>query len=270
MMDANSTLITKGPLLTAENIHSFRGKQKVLSDINFWISEGEFVCLCGPNGCGKSTLFSVLSALKSEGLKTKGEVYFQGKNIKKMKAGERARKISILLQNENCVWDFYVEDVILSGRYPWNGGTSTYSDIDREKVHDIMESLGIKKLSGKKIFQISGGEWQKVRIARILVQDAKVMLLDESLANLDFGFENEMLDFLKNYAISEKKGICLTLHDLNIAARFASRICFLPKGGQLISGTVNEVYTAEVLEAVYGKRFNIFEHPELKIPQVWA
>lgn len=229
--------------------------RKVLSDISLSLEPGDFVCLCGPNGSGKSTLLYALS--------DSAEI----KNVK-----ERAKKISFLTQNENALWNYTVFDTVLSGRFCYTGKLGNYSKEDFKIAEEVIKDFGLEALSEKSVHEISGGEFQKVRIARSFAQRTDFLLLDEPLSSLDFVASESLMKLLKEKCSEQKKAVLVSIHDINMAARFAEKIVLLGKcqdDSQLcFQGSVQDVLTSENLSAVYKTEVKTYMHPELKIPQI--
>ena len=229
--------------------------KKVLSDISFSLEPGDFVCLCGPNGAGKSTLLHALA--------DSSEI----KNIK-----ERAKKISFLTQNENALWDYTVFDTVLSGRFCYTGKLGNYTREDFKIAEEVIKNFGLEALSEKSVHQISGGEFQKVRLARSFAQGSGFLLLDEPLSYLDFVSSESLMNLLKEKCFEQNKAVLVSIHDINMAARFADKVLLLGKcqdEKQLcFQGSVQDVLTSENLSAVYNTKVKTFLHPELKIPQI--
>ena len=228
---------------------------KVLSDISFSLEPGDFVCLCGPNGAGKSTLLHALA--------DSSEI----KNVK-----ERAKKISFLTQNENALWDYTVFDTVLSGRFCYTGKLGNYTREDFKIAEEVIKDFGLEALSEKSVHQISGGEFQKVRLARSFAQGSDFLLLDEPLSSLDFVSSESLMNLLKEKCFEQNKAVLVSIHDINMAARFADKVLLLGKcqnEKQLcFQGSVQDVLTSENLSAVYNTKVKTFFHPELKIPQI--
>ncbi len=229
--------------------------KKVLSDISFSLEPGDFVCLCGPNGAGKSTLLHALA--------DSAEI----KNVK-----ERAKKISFLTQNENALWDYTVFDTVLSGRFCYTGKLGNYTREDFKIAEEVIKNFGLEALSEKSVHQISGGEFQKVRLARSFAQGSGFLLLDEPLSSLDFVSSESLMNLLKEKCFEQNKAVLVSIHDINMAARFADKVLLLGKCQNekqlFFQGSVQDVLTSENLSAVYNTKVKTFFHPELKIPQI--
>lgn len=249
-------------LLSVENLSTQYDEHKVLNNVSFKIEEGEFVCLCGPNGSGKSTLFKCLANI----LPFTGKILVDNQNIAKMKRTEIAKKEALLTQNETSLWNFSVYDFVSMGRFTYGDEES----VEAQKIiDDVLEKLELYELSRKNVNEISGGEFQKARLARTLVQKSRLLLLDEPVANLDFNYQFSLLSKLKNYCRENKVGALVSIHDLNLASVFADRVLLLGNENAAI-GSVDQIYQAEVLEKAFGTKFGLYQHPEYKAVQVYV
>lgn len=266
------------PLLQVEQLSAWYGKRQILSDISLTLQPGDFICLSGPNGCGKSTLMTVLAALCRHKLTATGSVRLAGQDVRQLKPKERAAGLSYMSQAESSLWNFSVLDVILTGRYCHTGFTGFYSKDDYLLAEESAAKLQLTSLLHRKVHQLSGGEFQRVRIARSLCQNPKVMLLDEPAANLDLSLRHDLLQLTKELACQQGTAVLMSIHDLNLAAAFADTLALLrPLSAappsptpQLLLGSPQEVMTAENLRLVYGRRFRVFTHPVHGHPGVWV
>ena len=250
--------------ITVENLFAKYKSNKILNGVSFEVLQGALICLCGPNGCGKSTLLSVLAAVNDNDLECenfpKVQIFEKSGNlkesifVKELKRKDCAKIISYMGQNENSIWNFSVYDVILSGRFAYSKNGS-YSKEDFLIVDEIIEELNLGELKNRSVHNLSGGEFQKVRIARSLAQTPKFMLLDEPAANLDFVFEPKLMELLKNIAKSKNIGIVLSIDNVNQIENFADKVIMLPKGKKNVFGNVKDVLNEENLKLTFGVDF---------------
>ena len=256
-------------ILRVENLFA-KYKSLVLKDISFDVSECELICLIGANGSGKSTLLSSLVKLELPNFEYSNNSVFVNDNlIDKMNRQEISKNISLMIQNENCVWNFSVKDFIRLGKY------FSKENIDKE-IEEVSSLLDIKNLLDKNVNCIFGGEFQKVRIARSIIQDAKVMLLDEPTSELDITYQFYLLEKIKH--IVKEKNICaiISIHDINLASIFADRIFLLNRyneienKNQLITGTPDEILNSKELSKAYKTNFGTFIHPEYNKTQIYV
>lgn len=260
-------------VLEAKSLFASYGKKQVLGGLDLTLSGGKFICLCGPNGCGKSTLISLLAGIHSEYLKYRGQIIIDSKDIGKFKRKELARKIAFMPQSESSPWNYQVKDVILSGRFAHTGFSGIYHQRDYQIAEDVAEIMGINHLKERFVFSLSGGEFQRVRIARSLAQQAEILLLDEPAANLDFTHRFDLLKLVKKLVQEKNIAVLVSIHDLNMAAVFADEMFLLSHFAegqlQMQSGEPKNIMQPEILQRTYGKKFSLFQHPLYNVPQVY-
>ncbi len=278
------------PVLELAGLSAWYGMRQVLDDVSLSLHPGDFICLSGPNGCGKSTLMTLLAGLGRHSLKSAGSIALSGRSAGQLKSKERARLVSFMSQSETSLWNFTVEDLILGGRYCHTGLTGIYSKEDRAIAQEAAELLQLESLLRRPCHSLSGGEFQRVRIARAFCQQPQVLLLDEPAANLDLPLRHDLLHLTKELAQDRGTAVLMSIHDINLAAVFAQKLALLrplkpaaatstaehrpsPATGsrsQLIIGSPAEVMTKKTLRHVYGRSFQIFPHPVHGCPAVWV
>lgn len=220
----------------------------ILNNINLKIKKDSIITIIGPNGSGKSTLLKNIAAnLAPQG----GIIFLENKELQSYSLKELARKIGVVPQNVNIEYDFTVHEIVLMGRNPYVGRFKQETQKDLDIVKDAMKRTNTWSLKDRSITELSGGESQRVIIARALAQEPQVLLLDEPTAALDMHHQIEILDLLK--VLNREKGvtIIMALHDINLAARYSKEILLLNKGEKVIMGTPNEVITKENLQKSY-------------------
>ncbi len=224
----------------------------VLKDIELDVGEGEMLSIVGPNGSGKSTLLKCINRI----LKTKqNTVLIDGKDAGRLDLKELSKIMGYVPQSSSSTFPFTVFDVVLMGRKPyihWN-----LSDRDNEIVAEMLDFLGIGELAMRHFNELSGGEQQKVIIARALAQQPKILLLDEPTSSLDIKHQLEILCMLKSLTKSKERSVIVSMHDLNMASRFSDRMLMIKKGCIYAVGTPEEVITEENMAAVYGIKASI-------------
>lgn len=246
--------------ITVQNLNAYYSNTQILKDVNLTFNSGDFICLCGPNGCGKSTLMSLIGKVAPRDCKSEGKILLDDKEIKNYKPKELAQRIAFMSQSESIIWNFTVEEVVLMGRYAYTVNAN-YSNQDRNVVHNVLERLGIDQLSKKTIHQLSGGEFQKVRIARALAQQPSFIFLDEPSNNLDFVCEPELMELLLNYSKQDNIGVIISIHNINLAIRYAQKMILLPTAQAPLIGTPEELLTLENLEKTFKQKLQIYTHP---------
>ena len=247
------------------NLSAYYKETSILNSINISLTQGEFVCLCGPNGAGKTTLLSIMAGVPDGKLKVNGDVNVvsigpSGYSTTDAKPPRRelARLLAYLQQNEYSEWNFTVRDYVLQGRYAWTKH-GHYTDVDNSVVDGVLADLNLSQFSERTIHTLSGGEFQKIRLARALAQTPKFLLLDEPAANLDYVFEPHLMSFLRDTAHSKNLGVLAAVHDINIAARFADRIILLPPKKSVLSGAPSDIMNTDNLKYTFGVDFECRE-----------
>lgn len=222
---------------------------RLLNEISFMIGSGEMVAILGANGAGKSTLMNLLSGEKRS---TRGNVELNGKALVKHESLALAKARAMLSQQFSVSLAFTVRELVLMGRYPHF--QSSPSAIDQQVVQEVMEICGITRLSDRVIMSLSGGEQQRVHLARVLAQIWKnsnaLLLLDEPVSALDMRFQQQVLAIAKSLS---RKGmmVLVILHDVNLAALYADRILMLKQGEKLYDGTPVSVLTQENIKTIF-------------------
>jgi iron complex transport system ATP-binding protein len=230
------------------------GETQILKNITLGVELGEMLCIIGPNGSGKSTLLKCINRI----LKTKRNVILiDEQDTSKFDLKALSKMMGFVPQNSGSAFPFTVFDIVMMGRKPyihWNIGAT-----DNEIVAQVMEFLGISHLAMRYFTELSGGEQQKVIIARALAQQPQLLLLDEPTSSLDLKHQLEILCMLKSLAQSKERSVIVSMHDLNLASRFSDRLLMLKHGVIYALGTPEEVLTEENIEAVYGVKASVSE-----------
>lgn len=233
-----------------------------LKDVELEMGLGEVLSIVGPNGSGKTTLIKCINRI----LKTKhNTVLIDGKDTGKIGLRELSKMMGYVPQNSTSTFPFTVFDIVLLGRRPyihWSLG-----ERDKEIVAEILRFLGIDKLAMRHFDELSGGEQQKVVIARALAQQPQILLLDEPTSNLDIKHQLEILCMLRGLAQSKHCSVIVAMHDLNLASRFSDRMLILKQGRIFAVGTPASVLTEENIESVYGVKSQV-TNSVLDRPQV--
>ncbi|WP_205516882.1 heme ABC transporter ATP-binding protein [Paenibacillus sp. SYP-B3998] len=243
---------------------SFRGQQ-VLDKISFEIKQGEFFGIIGPNGSGKSTLLRLISGIDPV---ASGSVRLNGQAVSSYSRKELARWLAVLQQNALPPVGFTVREVIEMGRYPfqsWMGEDS----LDAETlIASIIDKLNLAPLAQRTIEQLSGGECQRVALAKVMAQQPRLLMLDEPTTFLDIGYQIQMMDYIKEWQLESELTVVAVLHDLNLAAQYCSRLMVVNQGKVVAVGTPEEIITSSLIARVYGTEPIVLRHPVNKAPQI--
>ncbi|MCL2704239.1 MAG: ABC transporter ATP-binding protein [Defluviitaleaceae bacterium] len=236
-------------MLALKNVSAGYGGADVIKNITVDINKNENLLIIGPNGCGKTTLLKTVAKL----LAFSGEIEINGKDIRKMKQKEIARKVAMLSQTAGIYFTYSVYDTVMMGRYPHISESllKLPSDRDKEFVLRCLEAVDLINEKDKEITKLSGGQLQRVFLARTLAQDPEIILLDEPTNHLDLKYQFELVEYLKKWSMQENRAVVGVLHDLNLAMRLSDNIMILKDGGIQACGRTSDVLTAGLLEDVY-------------------
>ncbi|WP_445475011.1 heme ABC transporter ATP-binding protein [Methanococcoides methylutens] len=232
-------------MLEVDDIVVSYGNRQILNKVSLHAEQGQFVGIIGPNGSGKTTLVKTINRI----IRTdSGTINIDGRNIENMDSIEIAKNIAMVSQVISINFEFTVEDVVLMGRTPYIKSAETHEDM--QIVQNAMEKTKIIHLKDRLVTQLSGGELQKVIIARALAQDPKILLLDEPTSHLDITNQIDILNLVKD---ASKKGMLViaVIHDLNLAAYYCDRICLIRDGDLISIGTPEEVLTPTNIKTTY-------------------
>lgn len=243
-------------ILTVDNIACGYGAKTVLSGISFEIHSGDFLCLLGPNGVGKTTLFkTILRLLKMQS----GKILLDGENIANWSQPQLAAKIGYVPQAHTPPFPFTVLDVVAMGRSARLGLFGAPSAADMEIAGQALETLAIGYLRHSIYTRISGGERQLVLIARALAQQPEFLIMDEPTASLDFGNQIRVLEYIRDLVAQAGIGVLMTTHYPNHALRYGSKVAAIGKDGSFTTGTPRQVITEQYLQDTYGVNVQIVQ-----------
>ncbi|MDR2211138.1 MAG: ABC transporter ATP-binding protein [Spirochaetaceae bacterium] len=236
-------------MLEIQNLYCGYGRGDVIRDIHLRAAAGEFLCIAGPNGCGKSTLLKAAARL----LPFRGSVKINGLETRDFSRKNLAKELALLGQNSPLYFPYTVEDTAALGRYAHGpaffGGPSSG---DSQAVHRILKILELEELGKIPIDRLSGGQLQRVFLARTLVQDPRIILLDEPTKHLDLAHQIGLLDYLADWVKAGDRTIVAVLHDLNLALRYGTAAVLMAEGCITAQGPVEEVFSGQALEDAYG------------------
>lgn len=226
----------------------------IAKDLQLALEAGEFVCLLGPNGVGKSTLIRTLAGMQAQ---LKGQIQISGKHYGSIPPRDRARLVSVVLTEAAPMGMMDAYTMVSLGRHPYSGWFGILNTHDRARIEWAFEAVGATGLAQRQVAELSDGERQKITIARALAQETQVMLLDEPTAFLDLPRRVELMRILRDLAHKEKLALLLSTHDLDLALRFADRLWVLNNDGLVIQGY------PEVI-AMSGEFAKVFESENLE------
>ena len=241
--------MTTIPTIEVQNLYAGYDGSDVIHGISFTANAGESLCVLGPNGCGKSTLLKSIARL----IGYRGRVSLNGKDISKTPRKDLAKKIALMGQTSQVLFPYTVYETVSMGRYAHSAGfLKTVSADDKAVIENIIARLDIADIQDRMIDELSGGQLQRVFLARTLAQTPEVILLDEPTNHLDLKYQIELLEFLKSWVKETGKTLVAVFHDLNLARRFGDTALLMNNGTVAAGGTIAETLQADTLRQVYG------------------
>lgn len=240
--------------LVAENISVEVEKKTILSNVGVEVSAGEFVGLIGPNGSGKSTLLkSIYRAMKPNA----GWISLDGDDVYRLSARENAQRMAVVRQESSVEFDFSVMEIVMMGRSPHKRLFQSDSEADSQICEEALVRVGMESYATRSFFSLSGGEKQRVLIARALVQRAKFLVLDEPTNHLDVRYQLQVMDLVRTLGIT----VLSALHDLNIAAMYCDRLYVINGGKIVASGPPEDILHPRLIRDVFGVETEVTTHP---------
>ena len=247
-----------------EHIHFTPDNILILDDVSIDVSPGQWVGILGPNGAGKSTLLRIMAGVLPA---SAGVVLFNGKALDQWPGRERARQLAYLPQRTDLSFPFQVREVVAMGRSPYLERWQSESAEDEDSIEQAMQLTEITQLANRNVLTLSGGEFQRVMLARALAQNPTFLLLDEPTTSLDMRHQFEVVDVLTTL-VQNGVTVVSVLHDLNLAASVCSSVVLLHVGQVHAVGTPRHVLTVEAIRAVYEVDIALGENPETGALQI--
>ena len=251
--------------IALENIQYSYAGTPVLQDITFSVNPGDFFIVIGPNGSGKTTLMKLIAGIAQP---DKGMVNILEHPIHSYRRKILARQIAFVPQSVPMDFPFTVKEVVLMGRSPYQGMLGLESKEDMKKTQQAIMFTGLDHLADRKMNQLSGGECQRVFIARAICQEPSVLLLDEPTAALDLSHQIRIMDLMEKLKMEKRITIVMVSHDVNLAAMYGKRLLLLDKGRMAEIGPPREVLTYQNLERSYGCTLLVDKNPLGDVPRV--
>jgi ABC-type cobalamin/Fe3+-siderophores transport system ATPase subunit len=252
-------------MLTIEGLTVYHGERQVLSEVSLEVNSGEVLALIGPNGAGKSTLVRAVSGISPiQG----GKVSSEGKDLLAQTSMQRARCLAVVPQAVSMPPAFTVWETVLMGRTPYLNFLGHVSTKDEETTRLALSRVEALELAERRVGELSGGEQQRVLLARALAQATPILLLDEPTANLDLHYQESFMETVSSLARHDHLAVLVAMHDLNIAARYGDRVALLVHGKIIATGTPKQVLKPELISAVYDLPVQVIQHPFADAPLV--
>lgn len=240
---------TLKPAMEVRNLSFSYGKNRVLRDVSLKIQDGKITTIMGANGCGKSTLFSLMTKNLDA---RKGNIFLKGKNIRNLNIKEFARQVSIVQQYNSASDDITVERLVAFGRTPHRKMMQAQTEEDERLIQWAMEVTGVEKFRDREVSRLSGGQRQRVWIAMALAQNTKLLFLDEPTTYLDIRYQIEILELVERLNVEFGITIVMVLHDINQAIYYSHEVIGLADGKVAVQGSPEDAVTRENIKTLYG------------------
>lgn len=236
-------------MLEVKGVRCGYDNKEIVKGVSFNIERGNNLCIVGPNGCGKSTLLKSIANL----LDYKGNIILDSKEVKKLNRKDLAKNVALMTQASNIYFPYTVYETVSLGRYAHLKGVfSKINKNDEEIILQSIKNVGLLDIKDKLISELSGGQLQRVYLARAFAQNPDVILLDEPTNHLDLKCQIEILDYLNKWTKENNKIVVAVLHDLNLVQAFGEKVVMMNNGEIISSGTPKEVLSESNLKEVYG------------------
>ncbi len=242
-------------VIEVKNLRFSYGTADVLKGLSLNIEAGQFVSIVGPNGSGKSTFLKCLNNINRY---KSGQILIEGQELKKMKRVEIAKKIAYVPQGTKRSFPTTVFETVLMGRRPYVGWTSKKSD--EEIAWEMLSELRLEDLAMRDFDELSGGQQQKVLIARALAQDTDIILLDEPTSDLDIWHQLDVMENVRRLVNKKHVTAIMVVHDLNLASKYSDRMVILKDGTVQVVGKPSEVLNAKNIADTYDVESHVYEH----------
>ncbi len=252
-------------MLEIQSLSAAYGKRLVLDHVSISVKPGEILVVIGPNGAGKSSLIRTVSGILP--LRS-GAIQIDGKDLSRLSPTQRARYLAVVPQARNLPAAFTVYQTVLLGRTPYLGWLGQASEADDRRVEKALEQAQLQDLAERPVGELSGGEQQRVLLARALAQETPVLLLDEPTTHLDLQHQSSLLNLVRSLASQKELAVLMVLHDLNLAGVYADQVALLVEGKLQAVGKPAEVLTEKSLEAIYHIPVHVIPHPEYGSPLI--
>jgi len=260
---ARGILVT---MLKIESISVGYGPNVIVQDVTLEVAPGEILALIGPNGAGKTTLIRGVSGTIPL---VSGRIKVDRQDLSQLSIQQRARILAVVPQARQLGGAFSVEQAVMMGRTAFMSWLGRENESDKRAVYQALRNTNLEELSQRSIAQLSGGEQQRVLLARALAQNTPVLLLDEPTNHLDLHHQTNLLSLIKNLTRRKHLSVMMAMHDLNLVSFIADKVALLVNGRLICYGTPNEVLQEERISDAYQTRVEIISHPLYGVPIVF-
>ena len=253
-------------MLKIDSLTVSYGEKRVLKNLSIEARSGEIVALIGPNGAGKTTLIRAISGTVPI---ESGQIYVNGEDLSHLSTAERARMLAVVPQARQMGGAYSVEQAVMMGRTAYMSWLGRESQEDQDAVQLALEQAQLKEFSQRSIAELSGGEQQRVLLARALAQSTPVLLLDEPTNHLDLNHQTNLLALIKKLSKEKGLAVMMAVHDLNLVSFVADKVALLVDGEIKTFGTPQEVITTETISKAYQTSVEIISHPTTGAPIIF-
>lgn len=235
-------------MLKAENITVRFGERTVVDHLSFHLHEGQWLMLVGPNGAGKSTLIETIS----QGVAYTGNILLEGKDIRRFKAAQLARKVGVLAQKNVVGYAYTVDEVVGLGRYAYTQSfLSARDDGGKDQVERALSLTGLTNLRHASVLTLSGGELQRTFLAQVFAQNPQILILDEPANHLDLKYQQHIFSLISDWLKTPGRAVISVVHDLSLAKKYGTHAVLMNRGKNISQGKIDEVLTQDNLKTVY-------------------
>jgi iron complex transport system ATP-binding protein len=249
------------PLFRVDHLSWSCGKKRILDDISFEFDEGSFVGLIGPNGSGKSSLMRCCYRVNKP---SSGHIFLEGKDIWHQRLKDNAKQIAVILQEHHDHLGLSVKEVVLQGLAPHKSFFEWDTLDDHQFISQVLSDLDLRHIQSSLFSHLSGGEKQRVMLARAIVQRPKLLIMDEPTNHLDVHYQIDLLSKVKQLGVT----VLSSFHDLNLASAFCDRLLVLNRGCLVANDNCEAVLTESLISEVFNARVIVDRHPSTDVPRV--
>lgn len=256
-------------LLSVDKLSVEIDRSQLVDSVSFCVEPGEVLAIIGPNGAGKTTL---LRAISGDLPPSEGQALFNGRSLSEWTPAERALALAVLTQANPLSFAFTVSEVVALGRSPHSTGVV----IDEQVCHAAMEALDVIHLAGRLYPSLSGGEKQRVQLARVMAQiwrpdsnAGRLLLLDEPVTSLDLGHQRQLMQAVRTFADSGV-GVVMVVHDISLAAAYSDHLLAMKDGQRVAYGSPEQVVTKTLIGKLFDTQVEVIAHPHSGKPVVLA
>ena len=238
--------------LSFEQVSVGYGGTALIEDVNLCVERGEIVALVGPNGAGKSTILKTAAGLLRQ---VKGSVLLGDRRLEEWPLSEKAKKMSVMMTERTDTEYMTCFDVVRVGRYQYTNLMGSLSERDRQVILESMQMIGVDGLADTDYSKLSDGQKQRVLLARAVVSEPDILILDEPTSFLDMGYKTEFFDVLKKLVAERKIAVLISMHELDLVRRVAGRVVCISKENRVEkTGSPKEILTAEYMEKLFSMK----------------